>query len=595
MRYLLILWLFFASLVRAEAFLDPQLAFQPSVSVQSPGQLRLDVKIAPGYYVYRDKFRFGLPDGRAMTLGPAAFPAGKLKSDPNFGDVEIYQGQVAITLPLSADAGQIGETALLVTLQGCAEAGVCYPPQAYELPLNLTAGDLAEAPPTSALASDESGLIANKLQSSGFLVNLAFFFLAGLGLSLTPCVFPMIPILSGIIAGQGDAVTRGRGMALSLAYVLGMALTYSLAGVAAGLSGSMLSAALQNPWVLGLFAGVFVVLSLSMFGFYDLQLPASMQTRLSDGAGHLQGGRGLAVFLMGAMSALIVGPCVAAPLAGALLYIGQSGNAFLGGAALFVMALGMGVPLLLIGFSAGSLLPRAGMWMEGVKKTFGVLLLATAVWLVSPVIPVAAQMLAWAALLIASSIYLHALDPLPAGAKGWQRFWKGAGIIMLLFGSALLIGMLAGNRDPLQPLAGLQAAGQAQAAEASGAPRFERVSGLAELERRLATAEKPVILDFYADWCVSCKEMERLTFSDVGVRKLLTGFTSLQADVTANSASDKALLKRFGLFGPPAILFFDVRGREAGALKVIGFQAAQRFSAQLERALAELGQTLVKP
>jgi len=316
------------------------------------------------------------------------------------------------------------------------------------------------------------------------------------------------------------------------------------------------------------------VLSFSMFGFYELQLPTALQSKLSEESGHLQGGRGIGVFVMGALSALIVGPCVAAPLAGALLYIGQTGDALLGGTALFVMALGMGVPLLIVGLSAGTLLPRAGAWMEAVKKGFGVLLLATAVWLISPVIPAVAQMLAWAALLIIPAIFLHALDPLPANAKGWLRFWKGIGIVMLLTGAALLIGALAGNRDPLQPLAGLRS--QAQAAEVKKLP-FEPVLSLADLEAKVLAAGQPVMLDFYADWCVSCKEMERFTFADPAVQAKLAGFKLLKADVTANSAEDKALLAKFGLFGPPGILFFDQTGREVKAVRVVGFQEAAVF------------------
>jgi thioredoxin:protein disulfide reductase len=481
---------------------------------------------------------------------------------------------------------------LNVSSQGCADAGVCYPPQTQTVRVELPApGSVPDAPgaPVATMEStagpgvdgDESGKIAATLKNAGFWANLAFFFIAGLGLSLTPCVFPMIPILSGIIAGQGHKASHARGFALSLAYVLGMALTYAAVGVAAGMTGTLLSAALQSPWVLGAFALVFVVLSFSMFGFYELQLPTALQSKLSEESGHLQGGRGLGVFAMGVLSALIVGPCVAAPLAGALLYIGQTGNAVLGGTALFVMALGMGVPLLIVGTAGGSLLPKTGPWMEAVKKGFGVLLLATALWLISPVIPALAQMLGWAALFIIPAIYLHALDPLPPHAKGWQRFWKGIGIVMLLIGAALLAGALAGNRDPLQPLAGLR--GQAVAAEARKLP-FEPVRSVAELDNRLAAVDRPVMLDFYADWCVSCKEMERFTFADPAVQAKLAGFTLLKADVTANTPDDKALLARFGLYGPPGIIFFSPGGKEIAGLRVIGYQEAAVFMKQLERA-----------
>jgi thiol:disulfide interchange protein DsbD len=378
-------------------------------------------------------------------------------------------------------------------------------------------------------------------------------------------------------------VSHLRSFVLSLAYVLGMAVTYAAIGVAAGLSGTLLSAALQNVWVLGGFALVFVVLSLSMFGFYELQMPSVLQSRVSDTANR-QGGSLPAIALMGALSALIVGPCVAAPLAGALLYIAQTGNATLGGAALFVMALGMGVPLLLVGAFSRSLLPKSGPWMEGVKKFFGVIMLATALWLVSPVIPLWLQMLGWALLMVIPSIYLHALDPLPPHARGWQRLGKGLGVMLLLGGAAMLIGVLGGARDPLQPL-GFLGGGTAAV---SPAPTFERVATTERLDVRLAEAKaagKPVMLDFYADWCVSCKEMERFTFADPQVAARMKQMVLLKADVTANTAADATLLKRFGLFGPPGIIFFDAGGRELVDLRVVGFQPAEVFLPTLERVL----------
>ena len=579
MRALLFLLTFLASLVHAEEFLDPAVAFKPSARALDGQTIEVVFDIAKGYYLYRDKFRFAV-DGDSVTLGTPVFPKGKEHDDENFGKVEVFYKQVAIRLPVERNASGELPLKLNVTSQGCADAGVCYPPQMQTVALTLP--DPASAPAAAPVAvdADESGKIAGTLRHAGFWANLAFFFIAGLGLSLTPCVLPMIPILSGIIAGQGHKASHARGFALSLAYVLGMALTYAAAGIAAGMTGTLLSAALQNAWVLGGFALVFVVLSFSMFGFYELQLPTALQSKLSEESGHLRGGRGIGVFLMGALSALIVGPCVAAPLAGALLYIGQTGDAVLGGSALFVMALGMGVPLIAVGTAGGSLLPKTGPWMEAVKKGFGVLLLATAVWLVSPVIPPVAAMLAWAALLIIPAIFLHALDPLPPHAKGWQRFWKGIGIVMLLTGAALLIGALAGGRDPLQPLAGLR--GQALAAEEKKLA-FEPVRSLAELDARLAAVDRPIMLDFYADWCVSCKEMERYTFADPAVRAKLAGFTLLKADVTANTADDKALLARFGLYGPPGIIFFAPGGKEIAGLRVVGFQEAGDFLKQLQR------------
>ena len=579
-RRLLFLVVFLASLAHADEFLDPAVAFKPSARALDAQTIEVAFAIAKGYYLYRDKFRFAV-DGEGVTLGAPVFPKGKEKDDENFGKVEVFYNRVAIRLPVERNASGALPLTLKVTSQGCADAGVCYPPQTQTVAVTLPDPATTPAAPPVAVDADESGKIAGILRDAGFWANLAFFFAAGLGLALTPCVLPMIPILSGIIAGQGHKASHARGFALSLAYVLGMAVTYAAAGVAAGLTGTLLSAALQNAWVLGAFALVFVVLSFSMFGFYELQLPTALQSKLSEESGHLQGGRGIGVFAMGALSALIVGPCVAAPLAGALLYIGQTGDAVLGGTALFVMALGMGAPLIAVGTAGGSLLPKTGPWMEGVKKGFGVLLLATAVWLLTPVVPPVVPMLAWAALLIVPAIYLHAVDPLPPHARGWQRFWKGVGIVMLLTGAALLIGALAGSRDPLQPLAGLR--GQALAAQPRKPP-FEPVRSLAELDARLAAVDRPVMLDFYADWCVSCKEMEKFTFADPAVRDRLAGFTLLKADVTANTAEDKALLARFGLFGPPGIVFFTPDGHEVPGLRVVGFQDATRFLRTLDKA-----------
>jgi thiol:disulfide interchange protein DsbD len=481
---------------------------------------------------------------------------------------------------------------LLVTSQGCADIGVCYVPQVQSAELRLAAADgarfsifgkdepLASSPGRIAdsVASDEMRF-AGVLESGRLWAVMAVFFGAGLLLTFTPCVLPMVPILSGIIVGEGRKVTRRRAFLLSLAYVLGMAVTYTAIGVGAALSGSFLSAALQNAWVLGAFAAVFVVLALSMFGFYELQLPASWNARLADASNRLSGGHWGAVALMGVLSAAIVSPCVVAPLAGALLYIGQTRDTLLGGAALFSMALGMGAPLVLVGVSGGMLLPKAGLWMEAVKQFFGVLLLAVAIWIIAPVIPVAIQMLLWAALLIGSSVFLRALESLPQEAPGWTRLWKALGILALLVGVAQGVGALSGARDPLRPLAGVFA----ESSEAQPL-RFETVKTLADVDAHLKTAGKPALLDFYAHWCVSCKEMERFTFSDPQVQARLAGMTLLRADVTANTADDKALLKRYRLFGPPGIIFFDAIGREIEGVRVIGYQSPEKFTKSLDLA-----------
>jgi thiol:disulfide interchange protein DsbD len=438
--------------------------------------------------------------------------------------------------------------------------------------------------------SGQPGLISDESKAAGILAGgslwaiVAFFFAAGLLLTFTPCVLPMIPILSGIIVGEGrEASHKHRAFALSLAYVAGMAATYTALGVAAGLAGSMFGGALQNPWVLTAFAAVFVVLAFSMFGFYDITLPAFLQTKLTHASHRLSGGHVGAVALMGVLSAAIVSPCVAAPLAGALVYISQSRDVMLGGTALLAMSIGMGVPLVAVGVTEGALLPRSGHWMKSVKKFFGFLMLGVAIWVVAPVIPVVMQMLLWAALLIVGAMYLHALDPLPHDASDFTRFWKGIGVISLLAGVALALGAFSGHRDILQPLAGFRAAASSGALEAAPV-RFERVRSVSELDARLKSVTRPVMLDFYADWCVSCKEMERFTFSDARVRAKLAGMVLLQVDVTANNDDDKALLKRFSLFGPPGIIFFDRQGREIDGLRVIGYQPADRFLESLARA-----------
>ena len=578
----LLLLLLTIGAVQAAELIPPLLAFKPTARALDAQTAEVRFEIAKGYYLYRDNFRFAA-EPSSIQLGKPELPKGKQKDDDTFGRVEVFYDEVAIRVPVERNSSGVLPLTLNVTSQGCADIGVCYPPQKLSVSLEMPdAGALPAAGPVErAPTADESGRIARLLSGASAWVVIASFFGFGLLLSLTPCVFPMIPILSGIIVGAGRAgrgVSHARGFTLSLGYVLGMAVTYAAAGVAAGFSGTLLSASLQNAWVLGGFALIFVALSLSMFGFYELQLPSFMQSRLSEEATHLKGGSLAAVTLMGALSALIVGPCVAAPLAGALLYIGQTGDAALGGAALFSMGIGMGVPLLAVGLSAGTLLPKSGAWMEAIKKAFGVVLLATALWIVSPLLPVSAQMAGWAALLIVPAIFMHAIDPLPSHANAAMRFWKGVGLLMLLTGAAMLAGALSGATDPLRPLAAL---GSGNASAETRALPFERIRSLAELDARARAAGKPVMLDFYADWCVSCKEMERFTFSDPRVQQRLSGWLLLQADVTANSDDDKELLARFGLFGPPGILFFNNKGEELPDVRVIGYQRAEDFLATL--------------
>ncbi|BBJ00588.1 thiol:disulfide interchange protein DsbD [Ferrigenium kumadai] len=562
-------------------FLPPDEAFGLQVAVRDANTLQASFSVTPGYYLYRDKVEFSVAGGKTK-IARVDLPKGEEKNDPNFGLIQVYHQPFQALLTLEqADPAQ--PLTLNARYQGCSDDGLCYPPIDKTITVSLLpALSNAPAAPPKALppAGDDNARIADLFKGGSFWLVIASFFGFGLLLALTPCVFPMIPILSGIIVGRGHKITHMHAFILSLAYVLGMAITYAIAGVAAGYSGHLISNALQTPWVLGSFAALFVILSLSMFGFYELQLPSALQSKLTDTSNKLHGGHLSGVFAMGALSAIIMGPCVAAPLAGALLYIGQTHDAVLGGAALFALALGMGAPLLLIGSSAGVLLPKAGAWMEAVKRFFGVLLLALAIWIVSPVIPVSAQMMLWAALLIFSAIYLHALDPLPHNAHGMRKLGKGLGILALLLGAAYLIGALSGARDILRPLGNLGRG----TVEAPASLQFERVRNLAALDARIAQARgKTVMLDFYADWCVSCKEMERFTFSDATVQARLKDTVLLQADVTANSDDDKALLKRFQLFGPPATLFFDTQGKEIDH-RVTGYQDAAQFLQSLQAA-----------
>jgi len=585
----------------SQELLPPEQAFEIVVTARDANTLIATLTPTPDYYLYRDRISFKVVGPTGVSVASVTLPQGKPKADPTFGTVQVYYHPVEALIALRHDGQAPPEIQLLASYQGCNEPmGVCYPP--VEKRLTIALSGFAAASPTSiqtasSAQSVSSGSAAAAAKSTtqvpsdpdvvGQLfaqgnrwVLVAAFFGFGLLLAFTPCMLPMIPILSGIIVGQGAPLTRRHALGLSAIYVLGMAITYALAGVAAGLAGTLLSAYLQNPWVLGSFALIFVLLALSMFGLYELQLPAALQNRLSAASGRMRGGRALGVFLMGVLSAIIIGPCVAAPLAGALLYIGQTHDVLLGGVALFSMAIGMGVPLLVIGASAGSLLPKSGPWTIAVQHVFGVVMLGVALYMLTPVIPVVAQQLLWAALLIVPAIYLHALDPLPVDARGHRRLFKGVGVLSLLVGAALLVGALSGHRELLQPLAGLR--GTAATSQTRELP-FQPVRSVADLDARLLSARgRPVMLDFWAEWCVSCKEMEQFTFSDERVHARLKDTLLLRADVTDNNADDQALLRRFKLFGPPGIVFFDRNGGEI-AFQVIGYQSAEQFLASLAR------------
>ncbi|MEQ1739699.1 MAG: protein-disulfide reductase DsbD [Methyloglobulus sp.] len=574
-----------SNLFQAE-LLPPDQAFQFSATVKDPSTLHVSWLPAEGYYLYREKFKLELIGSDKVKLGAYSLPNGTPKEDEAFGHVEIFHSEVAVDIPLIRSDTAPQQIKLKAYYQGCADRGVCYPPmdKTVELELPQATSVSSTVNPTQQSAPlSEQDQITQSLHNDSLWGTLVSFFGFGLLLSLTPCVFPMIPILSGIIVGRGHNITTARAFLLSLSYVVASAFTYTVFGVLAALFGSNLQAAFQEPWIIGLFSGIFVLLSLSMFGFYNLDLPDFIRAKLHNSSEKHRDGSMLGAAIMGALSSLIVGPCVAAPLAGALIYIGQTGDAVLGGSALFVMGMGMGVPLLLVGASAGKLLPKAGSWLNATKAVFGVMMLGVAVWMLSRILPPEIIMLLWALLLILPAIYLNAVDSLPEHSSGWHKLWKGVGITLLAYGLLLLIGFSIGNTNPLKPLQGF---GVTAAKASEQGLSFERITSLAELETRIKQANannQPVMLDFYADWCISCKEMEAYTFTDATVKQTLAGFVLLQADVTKQSDADKALLAKFNLIGPPAILFFDGNEQENKSLRVIGYQDVKTFTKTLQK------------
>jgi thiol:disulfide interchange protein DsbD len=586
-----------AALAADDEFLEPEKAFQFSARAADDRTLEVIYQIAPGYYLYREQFKFS---AQGASLGSAEVPAGKIKFDETFQkNVETHRGEIRIRLPVTQAAGLFE---LNVVSQGCADAGLCYPPMTSTARASLVGfgGDglvkVQLAQPTASLSPVTAALVPaaarvnttswvdgaaveRVLKSGRFWLVIGGFFVFGLLLSLTPCVLPMLPIVSSIIAGGGGTPARSRSLLLATSYSLGMAAVYTALGIAAGLAGEGLAAALQKPWVLAAFALLLATLSLSMFDLYELRLPAAWTHAMGNTSNRLPAGRLAGVFVMGGVSALIVSPCVTAPLAGALVFIGQSRDVVLGGAALFAQAAGMSVPLLLIGASAGAWLPRGGAWMVGIKRLFGLMLLAVAIWVVQPVLPNAAALALWGALLLLTGLLLRpfAKRVSASGAAMRNGLLRSAlGLVAIAIGIVQWVGAATGANDPLQPLARLSWLKPDTAATVA-APQFRVVRTIGELDALLRQTDRPVMLDFYADWCVSCKEMERFTFTDPAVAAMMSNALLLKADVTANNAGDKALLKRFNLFGPPGTIFFDTQGRELAGLRVIGFQDAGVF------------------
>ncbi|HEX6549420.1 MAG TPA: protein-disulfide reductase DsbD [Gammaproteobacteria bacterium] len=582
-----------------QSFPPPDKVFQFAAYAKDANTIEVRWQIADGYYLYRQKFHFASSDP-TIQLGAPGFPQGEIKNDNYFGTSEVYKHDVDALIPVTR-SGDSTRFTLTVSYQGCAIKGFCYPPVTKSVLLDMaTPGSTSSAVPVPESEAAGDGSRQDKLAELIRTSSIVWVFLAfmgfGLLLTFTPCVLPMVPIISGLIVGQGKTITTRRAFLLSLTYVIAMALTYTVAGVLVGLLGSNIQAWFQNPVVLGVFAAIFVALALSMFGFYELQMPASIQSWLAERSNRARSGAFAGVAFMGVLSALIVGPCITAPLVAALIVIGESAQPVRGGLALFALGIGMGIPLLIIGTSAGKLVPKAGHWMNVVKAIFGVMMLGVAVWFLSRVIPGPVTLLLWAGLAIVCGIYLGALEQVPHGTSGWRKLWKGLGVLALLYGIILLMGAATGGDDPLRPLQRFRlpvpgASASASTVSVSGL-QFTRIKNVDDLQHALANAaaaHKTAMLDFYADWCVSCKEMEHGAFMDPTVQSTLANSVLLQADVTANDAADQALLKHFGIYGPPSIMFFGSDGQELRDMRVVGYMDAQQFATHIHTAFGDRG------
>ncbi len=571
-------------------FLPVDEAFEPILTALDGNNVEVAIRVMQGYYLYKDKFSASVISDKAQA-GKLEKPVGEKKTDQYFGEMEVYHNDVFATLAIARATPDAMDLELEVKYQGCADGGICYPPVTKLLTVSLPASTsitaIAAAAPAAGAPVSEQARLAQLISGSSMLLVLATFFGAGLLLAFTPCVLPMVPILSGIIAGDGEEVSASRGFSLALTYVMGMALVYTAAGIAAAAVGIQLQAIFNQPWVLTVFSGLFVVLALSMFGVFNLQMPSSIQSRLSNVSGHQKSGTYVGAFVMGALSSLIVTACVAPPLVATLTVIGQTGDMLRGGSALFALSMGMGTPLLLVGASAGKLIPRAGPWMDAVKNAFGFMMLGLAIWMMSRVLPGEVTLALWAVLIFMIGVTLGGLTTVTPEAPGVQRLGKGFGLLAIIYGAVLLIGSLAGSDSMLRPLAALNTGGGSSVvAEEHGLP-FRRIKTTADLDSALAAAAlqgKPAMLDFYADWCVSCIEMEEYTFTDSGVQDALSNAVLLQADVTANDEQDQALLKRFGVFGPPTIIFFGTDGMQRHGYEVVGYMKAKEFTEHVRMA-----------
>lgn len=565
--------------------LPPDEAFIMDPRVERANEITLSWIIQPGYYLYKNKFEFSV-DG-PIQIGTPRFPSGVLTEDEYFGEVEVYYDYVEVKIPFSRASPNEVNVQLDAYYQGCKVDSICYPLINVTRDLGIPASNVFDA---SAPSGSTPFMVSEQDRLASIIMNyplwavLGIFYGLGLLLAFTPCVLPMVPILSGLIAGQGANVTPARGFMLSLSYVMGMSVTYTGAGALAAIAGGQIQAIFQQPWILTLFAGLFVVLSMAMFGVFQLQIPAPIQNRLTNMANSQKNGTFIGVAIIGALSALIVTTCVAPPLVATLAVIGQSGDVLRGSSALFFLSLGMGSPLLLVGASAGKLLPKVGPWMNMVRASFGVMMLGLAIWMMERILPGSITLTLWALLVFLTGVFLGAFEALPKSPSSTQRLGKGLGLLACLYGALMIIGATLGGNNPLNPIPqGTLLAGSTNNASISYLP-FQSIGSVAELEEALSDASNtgtPVMVDFTADWCVACKEYERYTFPDTTVIAALDPFMLLQIDVTDNNDDDQALLEYFSSFGPPTIAFFDRQGQELEAYKLVGFVGAEEFSSHV--------------
>ena len=566
-------------------FLPVDEAFQPILTALDGNTVEVAIRVTSGYYLYKDKISATV-DSDKVQLGKLELPAGEMKTDEYFGDMEVYHSDVFARLPIARATPQAMDLELEVKYQGCADGGICYPPVTKVMTVSLPEATAVAALATVAAAANpgaapvsEQARLAQIITGSGMGLVIATFFGLGLLLAFTPCVLPMVPILSGIIAGEGDNISPARGFSLAVSYVMGMALVYTAAGVAAAAAGLQLQAIFNQPWVLVLFSSLFIVLALGMFGMFNLQMPSAIQSRLASFSGDQKSGTAIGAFVMGALSSLVVTACVAPALIATLTVMAQTGDMVRGGTALFAMSMGMGAPLLLVGAAQGKLLPKAGAWMVAVKNAFGFMMLGLAIWMMSRVLPGEATLALWGVLIFMAGVFLGGLTTLTSEALGVQKLGKGFGLLAIIYGAVLLVGSMAGSNSLLRPLAALNSGGGAVVAEHRGL-EFRRIKTTGDLDAALVAAAsqgKSAMLDFYADWCVSCIEMEEYTFTDSGVQDALANTVLLQADVTANDDDDQALLQRFGVFGPPTIIFFGADGAQRQGYEVVGYMKARDF------------------